>query len=71
MTICAFQYSIISGHFSPNCMFIFHKNEVQTVILRCLMSLNLNWFKSYDTKSVAIFQKLAELAFGLDLHLRS
>ena len=31
-------------------MFIFHKTEIQTVILRCLMSLNLNWYKSYDTK---------------------
>ena len=36
--------------FFANCMVIFHKNEIQTVILRCLMSLNLNWFKSYDTK---------------------
>ena len=50
MTICVFHYSIISGHFSPNCMFIFHKNESQMVILRCLMSLNLNWYKSYDKK---------------------
>ena len=31
-------------------MFIFHKTEVQTVILKCLTSLNPNWFKSYDTK---------------------
>ena len=31
-------------------MFIFHKTEVQTVILKCLRSLNPNWFKSYDTK---------------------
>ena len=31
-------------------MGIFHKTEIQTVILRCLMSLNLNWYKSYDTK---------------------
>ena len=29
MTICVFHYSIISGHFSPNCMFIFRKTEVQ------------------------------------------
>ena len=50
MTICVFQYSTTSDHFFTNCMFIFHKTEVQTVILRCLMSLNLNWFKSYDTK---------------------
>ena len=29
-------------------MFIFHKTEVPTVILRCLMSQNLNWIISYD-----------------------
>ena len=29
---------------------ICHKTEVQTVILRCLMGPDLNWFKSYDTK---------------------
>jgi hypothetical protein len=27
-------------------MFIFHKTEIQTVILRSLTGLNLNWFKS-------------------------
>ena len=31
-------------------MVIFHKTEIQAVILRCLMSLNPNWYKSYDTK---------------------
>ena len=36
--------------FFANYMFIFHKTEIQTVILRCLTSLNLNWYKSYDTK---------------------
>ena len=36
--------------FFANCIFIFHKTEVQTVILKCLRSLNPNWFKSYDTK---------------------
>ena len=40
----------ISVHFLTNHMVIFHKTEIQTVILRCLMSLNLNWYKSYDTK---------------------
>ena len=30
------------------CMFIFHKTEVLTVILRCLTGLH--YFKSYDTK---------------------
>jgi hypothetical protein len=36
--------------FFANCMFVFHKTQIQTVILRCLMSLNLNWYKSYDKK---------------------
>ena len=31
-------------------MVIFHKTEIQTVILRCLTSLNLNWFQRYDEK---------------------
>jgi hypothetical protein len=33
-------------------MFIFHKTEIQTVILRCLTSLNFNWYKSYDTEHI-------------------
>ena len=33
--------------FFGNFMNIFHKAEVQTVILRCLVSLNPNWIKSY------------------------
>ena len=40
----------ISGHFFGNCMNIFHKTEVQTIILRCIMGLTLIWCKSYDTK---------------------
>ena len=36
--------------FFANCIFIFHKTEVQTVILRSLTGLNLNWLKSYGTK---------------------
>ena len=31
-------------------MVIFYKTEIQTVILRCLTSLNLNWFQRYDEK---------------------
>ena len=31
-------------------MDIFHKTEVQTVILRCLTGLKLNWFNSYGLK---------------------
>ena len=38
------------GHFFANYMFIFHKTETQTVILRCLTIINLNCYKSYDTK---------------------
>ena len=30
--------------------YILYKTEVQTVILRCWMGLNLNWFKGYDIK---------------------
>ena len=40
----------VSGHFFANYMDIFLKTEVQTVILRCLTGLKLNWLKSYDTK---------------------
>ena len=31
-------------------MSIFHKTEIQTVILRCLTGRNLDWLKTYDTK---------------------
>jgi hypothetical protein len=44
------RFTISFGHFFPNCMNIFYKTEVQTVIFRCLTGLNLNWFKSYETK---------------------
>ena len=47
-SFCCFRTS--SGHFFANYMNIFHKTEVQTVILRCLTGLKLNWLKSYDTK---------------------
>ena len=42
------HFSTISGHFLANYMNIFHKTEIQTVILRCLVCLNLNWVKSND-----------------------
>ena len=44
------HFTIISGHYFANYIKIFLKAEVQTVILRCLTSLNLNWYNSYDTK---------------------
>ena len=34
---------------------VFHKSEVQTVILRCLVCLNLIWIKSYNIMLVKIF----------------
>ena len=43
-------YKIVSGHFFAICIFIFHKTEVQTVILRCLMGLNLNWFNIHGLR---------------------
>ena len=42
-------------HFWPCfafCMVIFHKTEIQTVILKCLTSLNLNWFKSNGLRCI-------------------
>ena len=39
-----------SGHYFSNYMNIFHKTEVQMVILRCWTGLKLTWYKSYDTK---------------------
>jgi hypothetical protein len=42
------HFKTIPGHFFATYMFIFHKTEIQTVILRCLTSLNPNWHKSYD-----------------------
>ena len=44
------RFTTISSHFFDNFLYIFHKTEVQTVILRCWTGLNHNWFKSYDTK---------------------
>ena len=38
------------ANFFANYRNIFHKTEVQTVILSCLMGLNLNLLKRYDTK---------------------
>ena len=36
--------------FFDNHMVIFLKTEIQMVIFRCLTSLNLYWYKSYDKK---------------------
>ena len=42
------HFMTTSGHFLATYMFILHKTEIQTVILRCLMRLNLSWYKSND-----------------------
>ena len=42
-------FTTISGHFFSNYEFNFHKTQVQTVILRSFMSLNLKWYSSYDS----------------------
>ena len=38
----------ICGHFCGNDIDIFHKIEIQMVILKCFVCLNLNWIKSYE-----------------------
>ena len=42
------HFTTTSGHFSDNCINIFHKTGEQRKNLRCLTCLNLNWIKSYD-----------------------
>ena len=43
-------FSTISNHFFADHMNIFHKNLVQTVILKWLTCLNLDWIKGYNMK---------------------
>ena len=45
------HFLTICGHFFGNYIDIFHKTEIQTVILRCILCLNVNWIKSYDAIS--------------------
>ena len=66
MIICVFQYSTTSDQFFTNCMFIFYKTEVQTVILRCLTGLNLDFIR-YDSCFSSKASKLP-LAHYLDLN---
>ena len=48
------HFTTISGHFLANYIKIFQKTEIQTVILRCFVGLNLNWIKSYGITLVQI-----------------
>ena len=50
MTILYFNILTIFGHFFANCMVIFQKTEFQTVILRCLTGLHLDWFRHYGLR---------------------
>ena len=47
---------------------IFHKTEIRTVILRCLKGLNLDLFKSYDTKRKFFCFQLFSIMLSLFLH---
>ena len=46
------HFTTLSGHFLANYINIFHKIELQTIILMCLTCLNLIWIKSYDIKHI-------------------
>ena len=50
------HFRTLSGHSVANYIIIFHKTEVSTVILRYLLSLNLNWIKSSDINSYVSWQ---------------
>ena len=59
-------YKTVSGHLFAICIFIFHKTEVQTVILNCLIGLNLNLFKSYNTKCKCFYFWLTKDGLNCD-----
>ena len=42
------HFTTLSSHFFDIAICIFHKTEIQTVILRCWAGLNHNWFQSYE-----------------------
>ena len=44
------HFMILSDHFLANYLYVFHKIELQTIILMCLTCLNLFWIKSYNIK---------------------
>ena len=46
------HFMTISGHFFANYIKIFHKTEIQMVILRCFEGQNFNWVKSYNIISI-------------------
>ena len=44
------HFTTISSPFMADYTYIFHKNQVQMVILKCLTCLNLDWIKGYNMK---------------------
>ena len=54
------HFMTISGHFFANYIEIFHKTEIQTVILRCLVFLNPNYLKSCHIRLVRIIFYMPE-----------
>ena len=61
------NFFTICGHFFGIYMNIFHKPEIQPVILRCLVCLNPNWIKSNDIISVIFFSCLKMQHFKASL----
>ena len=49
------HFLTICGHLFGKYIDIFHKTEIQTDILRCLMCKNINWTKSYHKVLLKIF----------------
>ena len=43
------------ANFAQQSQGVFHKTEIQTVILRCSVCINLIWIKSYNIILVKIF----------------
>ena len=74
MTMTIANFTTISGHFFANCMSIFHKTEVQTVILVYFTDLKSDWFKGYDKNAnISIFgvlQFCTKTLFRLLKHLK-
>ena len=69
MTIMYFNVLTIFGHFFANCVVIFQKTEVQTVILNCLTGLNQE-FKRNDRFFPSEFSKHTSARKKLNLSLK-
>ena len=64
-----FNVLTIFGHFFANCVVIFQKTEVQTVILNCLTGLNQE-FKRNDRFFPSEFSKHTSARKKLNLSLK-